>query len=48
MKYVELEKIKKVLSYIDSNQQLTRLVGFPSMLVYSGVMIALMLLVFRP
>lgn len=42
MKYVELAKIKEVLSHTDGNQQLTRLVGFHSMLVFSDVLIALM------
>ena len=42
MKYVELAKIKEVLSHTDGNQQLTRLIGFHSMLVFSDVLIALM------
>ena len=42
MKYVELAKIKEVLSHTDGNQQLAWLVGFHSMPVFSGVMFALM------
>ena len=42
MKCFELAKIKEVLSYTDGNQQLTWLVGFHSMPVFSDVLVALM------
>ena len=42
MKYVELAKIKEVLSHTDGNQQLAWLVGIHLTLVFSGVMFALM------
>ena len=42
MKYVELAKIKEILSHTDGNQQLTWLAGTHLTLVFSGMMFTLM------